>query len=213
TIFGVVMAISLVRYRWRGRGLANSLIDLPFAISPVVVGLALILVYGRKGWFGQWLIDHGVQVIFSFPAMVLATIFVSLPFVVDAGSLEGPAGSLPALLGPSGRGKSTLLRLIAGLDMPDTGRVLIAGEDRTTQPARKRDVGFVFQHYAAFKHMSVRDNVAFALSIRKVPKERIRARVDELLRLVHLEAYGDRYPSQLSGGQRQRMALARALAV
>jgi sulfate transport system permease protein len=82
TIFGIVMALALVRSRWRGRGLVNSLIDLPFAISPVVVGLALVLVYGRKGWFGQWLIDHGVQVIFSFPGMVLATIFVSLPFVV-----------------------------------------------------------------------------------------------------------------------------------
>src|SRR3954462_5743788 len=82
TIFGVVMAIALVRSKWRGRGFVNSLIDLPFAISPVVVGLALILVYGRKGWFGQWLVDHGIQVIFSFPGMVLATIFVSLPFVV-----------------------------------------------------------------------------------------------------------------------------------
>jgi sulfate transport system ATP-binding protein len=132
---------------------------------------------------------------------------------VDNISLEVPAGSLTALLGPSGSGKSTLLRMIAGLDMPDTGRVLIAGQDRTSQPARKRDVGFVFQHYAAFKHMTVRDNVGFALSIRKAPKDRIRARVAELLELVHLEAYGDRYPSQLSGGQRQRMALARALAV
>src|SRR3954454_6436617 len=82
TIFGIVMALSLVRSKWRGRGLVNSIIALPFAISPVVVGLALVLVYGRKGWFGQWLIDHGVQVIFSFPGMVLATIFVSLPFVV-----------------------------------------------------------------------------------------------------------------------------------
>src|SRR3954462_7236703 len=82
TIFGVVMALSLVRTKFRGRGFVNSLIDLPFAISPVVVGLALILVYGRKGWFGQWLVDHGIQVIFSFPGMVLATIFVSLPFVV-----------------------------------------------------------------------------------------------------------------------------------
>jgi sulfate transport system ATP-binding protein len=132
---------------------------------------------------------------------------------VDSVSLEVPAGSLTALLGPSGSGKSTLLRMIAGLDVPDTGRVLIAGEDRTSQPARKRDVGFVFQHYAAFKHMTVRDNVGFAMSIRKAPKDRIRARVDELLELVHLEAYGQRYPSQLSGGQRQRMALARALAV
>ena len=132
---------------------------------------------------------------------------------VDDVSVEVPAGALTALLGPSGSGKSTLLRMIAGLDMPDSGRVLIAGEDRTSQPARKRDVGFVFQHYAAFKHMTVRDNVGFALSIRKVDKQRIRARVDELLELVHLEAYGERYPSQLSGGQRQRMALARALAV
>jgi sulfate transport system ATP-binding protein len=132
---------------------------------------------------------------------------------VDDVSLEVPAGSLTALLGPSGSGKSTLLRMIAGLDTPDTGRVLIEGVDRTSQPARKRDVGFVFQHYAAFKHMTVRDNVGFALSIRKASKERIRARVDELLELVHLEAYGERYPSQLSGGQRQRMALARALAV
>ncbi|MEA2466065.1 MAG: sulfate/thiosulfate transport system ATP-binding protein [Thermoleophilaceae bacterium] len=132
---------------------------------------------------------------------------------VDDVSLDVPPGALTALLGPSGSGKSTLLRMIAGLDMPDSGRVLIAGEDRTSQPARKRDVGFVFQHYAAFKHMTVRDNVGFALSIRKAPKEQIRARVDELLALVHLEAYGERYPSQLSGGQRQRMALARALAV
>jgi sulfate/thiosulfate transport system ATP-binding protein len=132
---------------------------------------------------------------------------------VDDVSLEVPAGSLTALLGPSGSGKSTLLRMIAGLDMPDTGRVLIEGEDRTALPARKRDVGFVFQHYAAFKHMTVRDNVGFAMSIRKAPKEQIRGRVDELLGLVHLEAYGERYPSQLSGGQRQRMALARALAV
>jgi sulfate transport system ATP-binding protein len=132
---------------------------------------------------------------------------------VDDVSLEVPAGSLTALLGPSGSGKSTLLRMIAGLDTPDTGCVLIEGVDRTSQPARKRDVGFVFQHYAAFKHMTVRDNVGFALSIRKASKERIRARVDELLELVHLEAYGERYPSQLSGGQRQRMALARALAV
>jgi sulfate transport system ATP-binding protein len=132
---------------------------------------------------------------------------------VDDVSLEVRPGSLTALLGPSGSGKSTLLRMIAGLDTPDTGRVLIDGEDRTALPARKRDVGFVFQHYAAFKHMTVRDNVGFALSIRKVAKPRIRERVDELLELVHLEAYGERYPSQLSGGQRQRMALARALAV
>jgi sulfate transport system ATP-binding protein len=127
--------------------------------------------------------------------------------------LTVPDGSLTALLGPSGSGKSTLLRMIAGLEQPDSGRVVIGGNDVTSVPARKREIGFVFQHYAAFKHMTVRDNVAFGLKIRKVEKERIAARVDELLRLVHLEAYAHRYPSQLSGGQRQRMALARALAV
>jgi sulfate transport system ATP-binding protein len=132
---------------------------------------------------------------------------------VDNVSLTVPDGSLTALLGPSGSGKSTLLRMIAGLEEPGTGRVVIAGADVTGTPARKREIGFVFQHYAAFKHMTVRDNVAFGLKIRKTEKQRIRERVDELLRLVHLEAYGSRYPSQLSGGQRQRMALARALAV
>jgi sulfate transport system ATP-binding protein len=128
-------------------------------------------------------------------------------------SLEVPAGSLTALLGPSGGGKSTLLRVIAGLEEPDAGRVVISGEDATAKPARKRGVGFVFQHYAAFKHMTVRNNVAFGLSVRKRPKEEVRKRVDELLELVHLEGFADRYPAQLSGGQRQRMALARALAV
>jgi sulfate transport system ATP-binding protein len=118
-----------------------------------------------------------------------------------------------ALLGPSGGGKSTLLRVIAGLEQPDTGRVVISGEDATSTPARRRGVGFVFQHYAAFKHMTVRDNVAFGLKIRKLEKSRVRERVDELLELVHLEGFAHRYPAQLSGGQRQRMALARALAV
>jgi sulfate transport system ATP-binding protein len=132
---------------------------------------------------------------------------------VDDVTLTVPDGSLTALLGPSGSGKSTLLRTIAGLESPDAGSVMIGGVDVTTTPARKREIGFVFQHYAAFKHMTVRDNVAFGLKIRKVEKERVSARVDELLSLVHLEAYGHRYPSQLSGGQRQRMALARALAV
>jgi sulfate/thiosulfate transport system ATP-binding protein len=128
-------------------------------------------------------------------------------------SLEVPDGSLTALLGPSGGGKSTLLRVIAGLEQPDEGRVVIAGEDATRAPPQKRNVGFVFQHYAAFKHMTVSKNVAFGLTIRKRPKEEIEARVDELLKLVHLQGFAERYPSQLSGGQRQRMALARALAV
>ena len=132
---------------------------------------------------------------------------------LDDVSLEVPEGSLSALLGPSGSGKSTLLRIIAGLDAGDSGQVLIDGVDQTLVPARKRQIGFVFQHYAAFKHMSVRENVAFGLKIRKRPKAEIAGRVNELLGIVGLTGYQDRYPSQLSGGQRQRMALARALAV
>ena len=127
-------------------------------------------------------------------------------------SLKVAGGSLTALLGPSGSGKSTLLRIIAGLETPDAGDVLISGELATALRPQKRNVGFVFQHYAAFKHMTVRDNVAFGLEVRKRPKDEIRERVDRLLRLVQLEAFGQRYPAQLSGGQRQRMALARALA-
>ena len=132
---------------------------------------------------------------------------------LDDVSLEVPTGSLTALLGPSGGGKSTLLRIIAGLDTPDTGIVRIEGEDLTATPARSRGVGFCFQHYAPFRHLTVRRNVAFGLEIRRRPKAEIKARVDELLELVGLAHLGDRYPSQLSGGQRQRMALARALAI
>lgn len=128
-------------------------------------------------------------------------------------SIEVPDGSLTALLGPSGSGKSTLLRIIGGLETADSGRVLIHDEDATNVPPQKREIGFVFQHYAAFKHMSVRDNVAFGLTIRKQPKDKVAERVDELLRIVGLAGYAKRFPSQLSGGQRQRMALARALAV
>jgi sulfate transport system ATP-binding protein len=132
---------------------------------------------------------------------------------LDDVSLQVPTGSLTALLGPSGGGKSTLLRIIAGLDSADSGTVLIEGEDLTSTPARSRGVGFCFQHYAPFRHLSVRRNVAFGLEIRKRPKADIKARVDELLELVGLSHLGERYPSQLSGGQRQRMALARALAI
>jgi len=128
-------------------------------------------------------------------------------------SLEIPSGSLTALLGPSGSGKSTLLRVVAGLEAPDSGTVVIDGRDATGLPPQKRGIGFVFQHYAAFKHMSVRENVAFGLRVRKRPKTEVDARVKELLGIVGLGGYADRYPSQLSGGQRQRMALARALAV
>jgi sulfate transport system ATP-binding protein len=127
-------------------------------------------------------------------------------------SLDVDGGALTALLGPSGSGKSTLLRIIAGLEFPDSGEIRLAGEDATPLTTQQRGVGFVFQHYAAFKHMSVRDNIAFGLKIRKRPKDEVRSRVDELLELVQLQGFGDRYPAQLSGGQRQRMALARALA-
>ena len=132
---------------------------------------------------------------------------------LHAVSLEVPAGSLTALLGPSGSGKSTLLRVIAGLEQPDTGIVEIEGQDVTGVAAQRRGIGFVFQHYAAFKHMTVRDNVAFGLKVRKRPAAEVRARVDELLELVHLTGWAESYPGNLSGGQRQRMALARALAV
>jgi sulfate transport system ATP-binding protein len=132
---------------------------------------------------------------------------------LDSVSLAIASGSLTALLGPSGSGKSTLLRVIAGLEAPDSGEVSILGTDVTGVPPQRRGVGFVFQHYAAFKHLTVRDNVAFGLKIRRRPKAEIRERVADLLHLVQLDGFADRYPSQLSGGQRQRMALARALAV
>jgi sulfate transport system ATP-binding protein len=149
--------------------------------------------------------------------MAIETLNVSKRFgdfaALDDVSLAVPEGSLTAILGPSGSGKSTLLRVIAGLEAPDSGSVIIDGEDRTSAPPQKRDVGFCFQHYAPFKHMRVRDNIAFGLTVRKKPKAQVRERVDELLALVRLEGFADRYPSQLSGGQRQRMALARALAI
>jgi len=124
-----------------------------------------------------------------------------------------PDGSMTALLGPSGSGKSTLLRTIAGLEVPTSGHVYIGGEDQAKKPVRTRNVGFVFQHYAAFKHMTVFDNIAFGLKVRKMGKQQIQSRVTELIDLVQLTGLAKRYPSQLSGGQRQRMALARALAV
>ena len=132
---------------------------------------------------------------------------------LDDVSIEVPDGSLTALLGPSGSGKSTLLRAIAGLEDLDAGEVTINGEDATRKPPQQRGVGFVFQHYAAFKHMTVYDNVAFGLKIRKWKKPETSERVHELLQLVQLDGLAGRFPSQLSGGQRQRMALARALAV
>jgi sulfate/thiosulfate transport system ATP-binding protein len=132
---------------------------------------------------------------------------------LDEVSITVPSGGLTALLGPSGGGKSTLLRVIAGLTEPDAGTVLIDGVDVTRTQARNRGIGFVFQHYAAFKHMTVFENIAFGLRVRKEQKAVIAERVEELLTLVHLDGFAHRRPSQLSGGQRQRMALARALAI
>ena len=132
---------------------------------------------------------------------------------LDDVSLDVPKGALTALLGPSGSGKSTLLRIIAGLEAPDQGVVRIADEDVTDARPQDRGIGFVFQHYAAFVHMSVYDNIAFGLKIRKRKQAEIRARVEELLALVGLTQWARQHPHQLSGGQRQRMALARALAV
>jgi sulfate/thiosulfate transport system ATP-binding protein len=132
---------------------------------------------------------------------------------LDEVSIEVPEGGLTALLGPSGSGKSTLLHVIAGLEQPDEGKVLISGQDTTRVRVQDRDVGFVFQHYAAFKHMTVFDNIAFGLRIRGEGNGKIRERVNQLIALVHLQGFERRYPNQLSGGQRQRMALARALAV
>jgi sulfate transport system ATP-binding protein len=132
---------------------------------------------------------------------------------LDDVSIDVPDGGLTALLGPSGSGKSTLLRVIAGLEQPDAGQVLISGEDNTDTRVQDRNVGFVFQHYAAFKHMTVFDNIAFGLKIRGEGNGTIRERVGQLIELVHLTGFERRFPNQLSGGQRQRMALARALAV
>ncbi|GAC81361.1 MULTISPECIES: sulfate/molybdate ABC transporter ATP-binding protein [Gordonia] len=132
---------------------------------------------------------------------------------LDDVSIDIPEGSLTSLLGPSGSGKSTLLRAIAGLDRLDSGTVKINGRDVSSASPQQRDIGFVFQHYAAFKHLTVRENIAFGLKIRKRPKDEIKKKVDELLDIVGLTVFQKRYPAQLSGGQRQRMALARALAV
>ena len=347
TIFGVLCGLAIVRHRIPGMGLVNAIVDLPMALSPVVVGLALYLLYANNGWFGTWLTQHGVRILFAYPGILLATIFVSLPFVVrevvpvlreigteqeeaaatlganaftifrritlpaiqwavvygvvltmaralgefgavaivsgglagrtqtmtqyvqaayenganetgayaasvvlaaiailtlslmtvfgqgrtalaieahnvtkrfgdfvalDDVSINVESGSLTALLGPSGSGKSTLLRVIAGLEVADSGDVFISGKEATALAPQKRGVGFVFQHYAPFKHMTVWENVAFGLKIRRRPKDEVAARVEELLQLVQLGGLGGRYPAQLSGGQRQRMALARALA-
>ncbi|AWM37181.1 Sulfate/thiosulfate import ATP-binding protein CysA [Gemmata obscuriglobus] len=131
---------------------------------------------------------------------------------LDNVSVECPAGELVALLGPSGSGKTTLLRVIAGLEVPDAGTVLFRDDDITRRSAGDRNVGFVFQHYALFRHMTVFENVAFGLRVRKWPEQQVRERVRELLQLVRLEEKAQQYPANLSGGQKQRIALIRALA-
>ena len=132
---------------------------------------------------------------------------------VDRANLEIGQDSLIALLGPSGSGKSTLLRLIAGLETPDEGRLWLAGKDATQQSVRERNIGFVFQNYALFKHLTVGQNIAFGMEIRSISGSKVKKKVAELLDLIQLSGLGDRYPAQLSGGQRQRVALARALAI
>jgi len=395
-IFGVAAAWAIARFRFPGRTLLTAMIDLPFAVSPVVAGLIFVLIFGLQGYLGPWLREHDIKIIFATPGLILATSFVTFPFVAreliplmeaigadeetaavslgarawmllrritlpnikwgllygvilcnaramgefgavyvvsghiagrtdtmplrveklfqeyntagsfalasllsslalvtlivktalewrtrnelrsrlrenllevaaDAGaiaptpqlrvtrssghyganepepdrreestglgilvknvtkrfgnfvalndvSIEVPHGELLALLGPSGSGKTTLLRIIAGLDVPDSGSILYQDEDATHRSARDRNVGFVFQHYALFRHMSVFENVAFGLRVRKWKEPQIRERVHELLTLVQLEGLAKQAPSQLSGGQRQRIALARALA-
>jgi len=149
--------------------------------------------------------------------MAIRIVSVSKSFgdfkALDDVSLDIPDGELTALLGPSGSGKSTLLRIVAGLEVPDAGQIWLNSREVTTTAPQQRGVGFVFQHYAPFKHMTVFDNVAFGLTIRKRPKDEIKTKVHDLLKLVQIDQFADRYPAQLSGGQRQRMALARALAV
>ncbi|MES1204681.1 MAG: sulfate/molybdate ABC transporter ATP-binding protein [Pseudomonadota bacterium] len=134
------------------------------------------------------------------------------PAVADV-NFVAPTGGITTLLGPSGSGKSTVLRVIAGLEQPDEGQILLGERDFTRIPVQERGVGFVFQSYALFKHMTVRENIAFGLGIRKVDRKTRDAKVDELLSMVQLEGYGDRFPNQVSGGQRQRVAFARALAI
>jgi len=396
-IFGVSAAWLIARFRFPGRALLTTLIDLPFAVSPVVAGLIFVLIFGLQGYLGPWLREHDIKIIFATPGLILATAFVTFPFVareliplmeafgaeeevaavslgargwqmfrrvtlpnikwgllygvilcnaramgefgavyvvsghiagqtdtmplrveklfqeynlpgsfavaslltslalvtllvktalewktrqelesrrrealadteaaaaaknapvarlqplarsvlpsargnqpdrsqeevgvgisvkqvtkrfgdfvaLDNVSLEVPHGSLLALLGPSGSGKTTLLRIIAGLDVPNEGSIHYEDEDATHRKPRERNVGFVFQHYALFRHMTVFENVAFGLRVRRWKEPHIRDRVHELLSLVQLESFGQQLPSQLSGGQRQRVALARALA-
>lgn len=133
--------------------------------------------------------------------------------ILDHVNLEIKTGSLVSLLGPSGSGKSTLLKLIAGLESPDSGRIWLTGKDTSFLKIQERQIGFVFQNYILFKHLTVFQNIAYGLKIHKTDKTTIKTRIQELLKLVQLENFSDRFPSQLSGGQKQRVALARALAI
>jgi sulfate transport system ATP-binding protein len=157
-------------------------------------------------------IKKGVSVVMSIVVEQVSKKFGNFQALEDI-NITVESGKLVALLGPSGSGKSTLLRTIAGLEIPDTGSIIINGQDTTYLDIRKRNIGFVFQHYALFKHLTVRQNIAFGLEIRKTPRQVIKRKVNELIELVQLKGMGDRYPNQLSGGQRQRVGLARALAV
>src|SRR6266576_1720200 len=268
TIFGVLCALAIVRHRYPGAGIVNAVVDLPLALSPVVVGLALLVLYvrgrvddspragrvrrGERRLRTPRRADGVAHSLRPGPLPVVrqhrrlcrcrtprspgpgdpppddaAEAQRGSPMIaargvvkrfgdftaLDGVSVDVPTGSLTALLGPSGSGKSTLLRVIAGLEQPDAGEISLDGEDVTGLRPQSRGVGFVFQHYAAFKHMTVWDNVAFGLTIRRRPRSEIKQRVTELLELVQLAGLAKRYPAQLSGGQRQRMGLARALAV
>jgi sulfate/thiosulfate transport system ATP-binding protein len=181
--------------------------DLPRHFRPTIQ--QAMVPHGRRGQSG-WKRTHKESTV-AIAVRHLSKRYGTFQAVDDV-SFDVPAGQLVALLGPSGSGKSTILRIIAGLETAEQGSVELTGEDATAIPIQRRGVGFVFQHYALFRHMTIRDNIAFGLKVRKLPKAEIRARVDELLNLVQLTGYATRYPSQLSGGQRQRVALARALA-
>ena len=348
TVFGVGVAILLARHRFPGARLLDAVIDLPIAISPVVVGFSLLLVYDKTGWIGSWLAARGIQVAFSIPGIVLASAFISLPYVarevlpvlqeigteqeqaaatlgagpfmtlvritlpsirwgiaygvtlttarvlgefgavsVISGNISGqtetltlyvgnqfgnynlvgaymgglvlavisllvlgllslskrkedavmaiqvrgvskrfgdavaledvsldvPTGSLTALLGPSGGGKSTLLRVVAGLEVPDSGRVLIDGEDVTGLAPRDRGIGFCFQHYAPFRHMNVWDNIAFGLKVRKRPKAEIRKRVSRVAGAREARGLCEALPVAAVGRPAPAHGAGRALAV
>ena len=133
--------------------------------------------------------------------------------IIDHINLEVKTGKLIALLGPSGSGKSTLLKLIAGLDLPNSGRIWLSGKDSNFLSVQERQIGFVFQNYALFNHLNVFQNIAYGLKLRKINNQKINSRSNELLKLIELENFSNRYPHQLSGGQKQRVALARALAI